>query len=286
MALMRGAFILVLVWAVLCGASGPGMAESDPALAEPKFLSDLLAEDEKRPDSHLRVAAAGGPSGDGTNTEPAQGTVSESAGTAGEDEIPDPFEGLNRAFFEFNDKLYFWLLKPLASGYKAAVPEPVRVGIRNMFHNIAFPVRFVNSLLQGKVEGAANEFARFVSNSVVGLGGFLDVIPEDCDIKRQDEDLGQTFGSWGMGPGFYIHWPFLGPSSVRDTFGRAGDGFLDPLNYVFPHTEYDVAAKAFDRVNDTSLRIGDYESLKDAALDPYVALREAYFQNRRSKIAE
>jgi phospholipid-binding lipoprotein MlaA len=89
-----------------------------------------------------------------------------------------------------------------------------------------------------------------------------------------------------MGPGFYIHWPFLGPSSVRDTFGRAGDGFLDPLNYVFPHSEYDVAAKAFDRVNDASLRIGDYESLKEASLDPYVALREAYFQNRRSKIAE
>ena len=118
------------------------------------------------------------------------------------------------------------------------------------------------------------------------LAGFLDVIPEDCALKRQEEDLGQTLGSWGLGPGFYIDWPIFGPSSLRDTFGRVGDGFLDPVSYVIPDFEYVVGIKAYDTVNDTSLRIGDYESLKDASLDPYVALRDAYFQHRRSKIAE
>jgi phospholipid-binding lipoprotein MlaA len=221
-----------------------------------------------------------------TVSQPVQGTGPEPVGTAREEEIPDPLEGMNRVFFEFNDRLYFWFLKPLATGYRAVLPEPARVGVRNFFHNLAFPVRFANSLLQGKIEGAVNEFARFMGNTVFGLAGFLDVIPEDCALKRQEEDLGQTLGVWGLGPGIYLHWPIFGPSSVRDTFGRVGDGFLDPLNYLIPHTKYNVPTKVFDRVNDTSLRIGDYESLKDAALDPYVALRDAYFQHRRSKIAE
>lgn len=283
----RWALILVAAWVILFAAPSPGMAFEDPVLKEPKFLSDLLSEEEESPPPSLHMAAGGETPGAQKASEPVQRTVSESPGAEmQEEEIPDPFEGLNRVFFEFNDKLYFWVFKPVATGYKAVVPEPARVGVRNFFYNIAFPVRFLNCLLQGKIEGAANEFGRFMVNSVFGLAGFLDVIPEDAEMKRQQEDLGQTLGSYGLGPGFYMHWPIFGPSSLRDTFGRAGDGFLDPLNYLIPHVEYNVATKAYDGVNDTSLRIGDYESLKDASLDPYVALRDAYYQNRRSKIAE
>lgn len=203
-----------------------------------------------------------------------------------EDTIADPFEPLNRAFFHFNDKLYFWLLKPVATGYKAVVPEPARVGVRNFFYNLAFPIRFVNSLLQGKVEGAVNEFARFIANSTFGLAGFLDVIPKDAEMKRSEEDLGQTFGSWGLGPGFFINWPILGPSSARDTLGTIGDVFVSPTTYLISHTEYNVATRSFDVVNETSLTIGDYESFKKAALDPYIALRNAYHEHRQSKIKE
>lgn len=198
--------------------------------------------------------------------------------------VPDPFEALNRAFFDFNDKLYFLVLKPVAIGYKTMVPEEARVSVRNFFDNLAYPVRFVNNLLQGKFFGAFEETCRFLVNSTVGLGGLADVATA-IDLKRHDEDLGQTLAVQGQGPGFYINWPFLGPSTLRDSIGMAGDLFLDPLSYIGTYW-YAPGARGLNVVNETSMRIGDYESLKKAALDPYVALRDAYYQNRLSKIEE
>jgi phospholipid-binding lipoprotein MlaA len=198
--------------------------------------------------------------------------------------ISDPLEPINRLFFHFNDKLYFWLLKPMASGYKVVVPEPARVSVRNFFSNLAFPVRFVNCLLQGKFEGAGYEWGRFLTNSIFGLAGFFDVAGKHFDMKGYDEDLGQTLGSYGLGNGFYINWPILGPSSVRDTIGDAGDFFLDPVYYADLKTKYDLSIKGFEKTNDTSLTIGDYEDLKRSAMDPYIALRDAYFQYRQGKI--
>ena len=198
--------------------------------------------------------------------------------------VPDPLEPVNRAFFEFNDKLYFWVMKPVAIGYKTVVPEEVRVSIRNFFTNLAFPVRFVNNLLQGKFFGAFEETCGFLVNSTVGLGGLADIATA-VDLKRHDEDLGQTLAFYGAGPAFYIHWPFFGPSTLRDTVGTAGDIFIDPLTYLGDYW-YAPYSRGLNIVNETSLRIGDYESLKKAALDPYVALRDAYYQNRLSKIKE
>ena len=200
--------------------------------------------------------------------------------------IADPLEPINRAFFVFNDKMYFWVLKPLASGYKYVAPEPVRVGVGNFFYNLAFPIRFVSCALQGKVFEASEEIRRFVVNTTVGVAGFIDVATHKMEIKKYEEDLGQTFGLWGIGPGFYINWPILGPSNVRDTFGFVGDAFLYPVSFIIEPSGYTLAINAFDIVNQTSLRIGDYEDLKKAAFDPYVALRDAYYQNRRSKIEE
>ncbi len=116
--------------------------------------------------------------------------------------IADPLEPLNRAFYHFNDKLYFWLMKPLASGYKAVTPEKVRVGVKNIFYNLAFPIRFVNCLLQGKGKEACDEFVRFFTNSTIGMGGFLDVASSKLELKKYEEDLGQTLGSDGAGPAF------------------------------------------------------------------------------------
>jgi phospholipid-binding lipoprotein MlaA len=108
------------------------------------------------------------------------------------------------------------------------------------------------------------------------------VATSDLNWPKQDEDLGQTLGVYGLGNAFFINWPFLGPSSLRDTLGLVGDAFLDPIFYL--DTEWGLALAAYDIINETSLIIGDYEDLKKAALDPYVALRDAYYQNRQTRI--
>ncbi|MCE5263554.1 MAG: VacJ family lipoprotein [Deltaproteobacteria bacterium] len=211
--------------------------------------------------------------------------ISEKSGEETKAEIADPLEPFNRAMYQFNDKLYFWVLKPFAQGYGKVVPEAARVSVDNFFTNLAFPIRFVNCLLQANFSGAAVELGRFTVNTVWGIGGLLDpASSKEIDLSRQDEDFGQTLGSYGLGQGFFITWPLLGPSSLRDTVGIAGDGFfLSPSSYVSPW--YAAAGiKAYDKVNDTSLRIGDYESLVEAAIDPYVAIRDAYVQYRLKKV--
>jgi phospholipid-binding lipoprotein MlaA len=198
--------------------------------------------------------------------------------------IADPLEPFNRAMFQVNDKLYFWVFKPVAKGYGKVVPELARVGVRNFFSNLAFPIRFVNCLLQAQFTGAATELGRFVVNTIWGIGGFRDLASnEDINLKKQEGDFGQTLGKYGVGQGFFITWPFLGPSSARDTVGMVGDGFLQPLNYLTP-SDAALGAKVYEKVNSTSLSLGDYESLKDAAIDPYVAFRDAYVQYRLNKV--
>ncbi|MFO7784113.1 MAG: MlaA family lipoprotein [Thermodesulfobacteriota bacterium] len=201
-------------------------------------------------------------------------------GTA--DTITDPLESMNRAFFHFNDKLYFWFLKPVARGYGAVVPKTARIGVSNFFYNLAGPIRMVNCILQGKGEEAGYEFVRLFMNTTVGLGGLMDVATHGMDLDRYDEDLGQTLGVYGCGPSFYIHWPFLGPSSGRDTLGMFGDSFLNPLSYLA--FKYNIGARTYDRINNTSFTIGNYEDFKRSAIDPYVAFRDAYYQNREDMI--
>lgn len=198
--------------------------------------------------------------------------------------VPDPLEPINRVFFVFNDRLYFWALKPAAKGYKAVVPGKARIGISNFFRNLAFPVRFVNCLFQGKLEGASEELGSFLLNSIGGMGGFFDIAAY-AGVRKYDEDLDQSLAVFGFGPGFYINWPLFGPSTLRGTFGSAGDAFLNPVRYL-DSSGARVAVSATEIVNETSFRVGDYEAMKRAALDPYVALRDAYYQNRLKKIQE
>jgi phospholipid-binding lipoprotein MlaA len=198
--------------------------------------------------------------------------------------IADPLEPFNRAMFQFNDKLYFWVLKPVAQGYNKVVPERARVGVNDFFTNLRFPVRFVNCLLQVDFGCAGRELGRFVVNTIWGVGGLLDPASnKQLDIPKGNADLDQTLGLYGVGPGFYIVWPVLGPSSARDTARIVGDFFLYPVSYIRPWYDW-LAVRAYEEVNDTSLRIGDYESLKEAAIDPYVGLRDAFAQHRRAKV--
>lgn len=224
-------------------------------------------------------------SGSNEISQPSGVTASSESSTVEESEvtIPDPLEPVNRVFFEVNDKLYFWFFKPVATGYKAIIPEQGRVGVRNFFSNLNTPVRLANCLLQAKFKGAGNEVARFLLNSTFGIAGFLDLAKRDFNVEKEERDFGQTLGVWGLGPAFYIDWPILGPSNVRDTLGYVGDLFFDPRTYLLTRPIFYVV-RPVELINDTSLRIGEYESLKKAALDPYIALREAYTQYRRNKI--
>lgn len=194
--------------------------------------------------------------------------------------IPDPLEPVNRAFFHFNDKLYFWVFKPVSQGYGWLVPRPARRGVRNFFSNLATPVRTVNCLLQGDLKGTGTELGRFGINTTLGVLGFGDPARGWWDIRRRNEDFGQTLGVYGLGPGIYFNWPIFGPSSLpRGTVGMVADAALDPATYVPGLTIY-------ERVNSTSLQLGDYEDLKEAALDAYLALRNAYHQNRQHLVKQ
>lgn len=200
-----------------------------------------------------------------------------------EETLADPLEPVNRVFFHFNDKLYFWVLKPVATGYKAVLPQEFRMGARNFFSNLTTPVRLVNCLLQAKLKAGGNETVRFVLNTTLGLGGFLDPAKKELKIEKTEADFGQTLGVWGLGPSFYIHWPILGPSNLRDTFGFAGDILLDPRTYVLSDA-ISYVARPVETINQTSLTIGEYESLKKASLDPYIAVKDAYHQYRQNRI--
>ena len=203
-------------------------------------------------------------------------------------EIPDPLEPWNRAMFTFNDRFYFWIFKPFATGYNAVIPEDFRLIIRNASKNLAMPVRFVNNLLQRKFENAGIELARFCINSTVGFGGLVDAAGY-INLKPREADFGQTLGRYGLGHAFYVVWPILGASSLRDSVGMAGDSFLDPVTYITyigPGSEWVYGIKAGRETNAQSLRLGDYEDLIKAAVDPYTAVKDAYYQYREKKVAK
>jgi phospholipid-binding lipoprotein MlaA len=208
--------------------------------------------------------------------------------TVGSEEIhiADPIEPWNRAMYHVNDKLYFWLFKPVAKGYKYAVPEDVRGIFSNFYENLKAPIRIVNNLLQGKSGYAGIELSRFLINSTIGVVGLRDCAKECFGINGRNADFGQTLGKYGIGFGFYIVWPILGPSSPRDTVGLISDRMLTPTTYIsseWMNSEGTVLS-IHERINYTSFHIGDYEAIKGAAIDPYIAMRDAYVQYRRNAL--
>ncbi|NNG11879.1 MAG: VacJ family lipoprotein [Halobacteria archaeon] len=197
--------------------------------------------------------------------------------------VSDPLEPINRGIFWFNDKLYFYLLKPVARGYRRVVPELMRVSVQNFFSNLATPVRFINSGLQFRFRDAGNELTRFAVNTTLGIGGFFDPAKEHFSIRMKDEDTGQTLGHYGFGPGIYLVLPVLGPSSFRDGIGLLADSRMDLVYYAWEDQDY-IGAKVVDAINELSLDKDTYEGIKRDALDPYLFVRDAYIQYRQNKI--
>lgn len=208
--------------------------------------------------------------------------VSEEPQAAG---IADPLYYLNRGFFHFNDALYTYLLNPVTYIYRGAVPPPIRTGFSNVYDNLKAPVRMVNCLLQGKTERFGVELGRFMVNSTVGILGFFNPADRESRLAPPpEEDMGQTFGVWGVGNGIYLYIPIIGPSTLRDSVGRAGDSFVDPVYYITP--ELSPFLRAAERLNWLSFHLGEYEELKAGALDPYEAFKDIYLQYRRKAVSE
>jgi phospholipid-binding lipoprotein MlaA len=195
--------------------------------------------------------------------------------------VADPLEGLNRATFAFNDKLYRVVLKPVARGLRV-LPEPVRTSGSNFFDNLGAPVSSVSALLQGDVRNCATELGRFLLNSTAGLAGLFDVATE-VGLLQDEEDIGQTLGRYGVGHGFYLVLPFFGSSSLRDAIGTAGTGAINP---VYDNLEMgEIIAINFTEAEIAlSLDRDTYEGLYDGALDPYAFFRSAWQQNRAGRV--
>jgi phospholipid-binding lipoprotein MlaA len=198
--------------------------------------------------------------------------------------VYDPLEPMNRVFFEFNDKLYFWVLKPVKTGYSAVVAEDIRRCFGNFFDNIASPVSFVNNLLQGRLEDSGVVLSRFAINTTMGIFGFPDAASEVYHITPRPADFGQTLGVYGFGAGVYVVWPVIGPSNIRDSVGFVGDIYAHPVTYL----DWDMAEQTGyymgNKINAMSLRPDVYEDLKKMSLDPYVAARQAYAEHRQDQI--
>jgi len=208
--------------------------------------------------------------------------------------ILDPLSGYNSLMTSFNDKVFTYALNPISKGYAYITPEPVRESLANFIHNLQFPIRFVNNLLQGKFQNTSDELERFIVNSTVGLGGLFDPAASYMKIPVHNEDFGQTLGHYGVGAGFHIVLPFLGPSNVRDVIGLTADGYTSPLVYQNGLEKYKIpenygqaiGIKGFEILNKNSLHLGAYESLKKDAIDLYPFLRDVYEQKRTADIKE
>lgn len=189
----------------------------------------------------------------------------------------DPFESFNRAVFQFNDTIDRAVLKPVAQFYADVVPETPRLLFRNFVSNLLEPWNAVNNLLQGKPLAAASDVGRFLMNTLITLG--LGDPASEAGLERSNEDLGQTLGVWGFGPGPYLVLPILGPSSVRDGVGRVADIGFDPSRRIADNEEFAVFTVA-RLVEQRATLLPMERMVEGAALDRYSFIRNAYLQRR------
>ncbi|MGZ5036093.1 MAG: MlaA family lipoprotein [Usitatibacter sp.] len=207
-------------------------------------------------------------------------TLSACATTGGDPR--DPWEGLNRKTLAFNDALDRAVMKPVAQGYQKVTPAFAQEGVNNFYMNLEDIGTGVNNLLQGKVKEGANDAARVLVNSVLGVFGLWDVATP-MGLEKHDEDFGQTLGWWGVPSGPYFVIPFLGPSTARDAPARA----VDPSWYYPRWIDNDRVYWAwwgFDKVRARANLLKAENILDQAALDRYTFLRDAYLQRRRNQV--
>jgi len=196
----------------------------------------------------------------------------------------DPWEGLNRKIFWFDDQVDRHALEPVARGWAWLAPTRVRTSVSNFFDNLRFPIVVTNDVLQGKLDEAGVETGRFIVNTTAGIFGFFDPA-SGWKLPRHDEDFGQTLGVWGVPAGPYLVLPFLGPSTVRDAAGLGVDTGLAVTPW-FVDSWILIAARVGQSINDRSLVIQEVREARRTALDYYVFVRNAYLQRRRAQVSD
>ena len=280
--------LMVVVLAVVfagCASVMTGRVE-EPLAAPPE---EVTAHDDGYPvlvpAAYRLTADADDSSSAGVLIAQTSGGPSAVAADAAVDEEYDPWEKFNEKTFEFNRRLDRYVLKPVATAYNVVVPDRVQVMISNGFDNIAFVPRMMNSLFQGKFDGAVREFGRFVFNSTIGIGGLFDVAKME-GIEKSREDFGQTLGFYGVGPGPYVIVPFLEPLTVRDGIGKAVDGAMDPMSYFVPFFYTRLLLKVEEIVNDRSLNLELFQGFEESVIDMYSAVRHGYLKRREKLIRE
>jgi phospholipid-binding lipoprotein MlaA len=194
----------------------------------------------------------------------------------------DPIEGFNRAMFAFNEGLDTVLIKPVAQGYDAVLPTPVKTGVTNFFGNIADLFIGINNLLQGKPDQALSDLGRVAINSTIGILGLFDVATE-AGLEKHEEDFGQTFGRWGMGDGAYVVIPLFGPRTVRDTAGLVLDVAADPVGGI-DHVATRNSLATLRLIDTRADLLPADKVIEEAALDKYAYVRDGYLQRRRNLI--
>lgn len=267
----RMAVLIVALTSICLGARTDAAENDDTLIGSSNEIGQLAAASES-----------------GNNPPAQMGSMAEMAegSAAGEDFESDPLESFNEKMFWFNrEVLDRYLLKPIATAWDFVLPDPVQRGIHNVFDNLAVVRRVVNNTLQWKLTGAATEVARFTINSTIGLVGFFDVARDAFGIQQRDEDAGQTFGVWGMGPGPYLVLPFLPPLTIRDGVGYAIDSAMTPYIYFIPWYA-NLAGTGTTTVNERSLNLDRFERVAESTVDLYGAVRNAYLQRRAAAIRQ
>lgn len=193
----------------------------------------------------------------------------------------DPYEGFNRAMFAVNEGLDV-VIKPVAQGYDAAAPLPVKTGIGNFFGNLYDVWTAFNNFLQGKGGDGISDVGRVLINSTLGIGGVFDVASE-MGLEKHVEDFGQTLGKWGVGDGPYFYWPLIGPRTTRDTFGWAVDSYAD-LVWRIDDVPVRNSLAGVRYIDLRASLLPTDKVVEEAAFDKYIYIRDAYLQNRRSEI--
>ncbi len=205
-----------------------------------------------------------------------------------DEKVNDPLEPMNRAIFSVNTFINQYLFGPVAKGYNAVLPEFVREAVASFLFNLNEPVVLANDLLQGEIKRGFNTGTRLVINSTIGIAGLIDVAKK-FGFEKHSEDFGQTLAVWGVGEGFYLVLPLLGPSSPRDAFGKHFvDSYFDPLGYYLDNTdreEWGYARSGLQGVVTYAAIVDELETLKESSIDFYGAIRSLYRQKRAAEIA-
>ncbi len=195
----------------------------------------------------------------------------------------DPFENANRKIFKFNDVIDKNVLKPLAVGYENMIPEIIRKGVSNFFGNLADLVTTIQHFLQLDFDKTSSSASRFFINSTVGILGFRDVASQ-MGIPKTNEDFGQTFGSYGVGPGPYLVLPFFGPSTVRDGVGKVMDILVDPIQTSVKDDSARLVANSIRVLETRASLLSAEQAFEALAFDRYVGVKNAYLANRKVQI--